>query len=299
MIGFCIGQATGAVAIFAAVELIPLSSMAAICMGSVMVLGVLLGKVVLNENITILCFISTITCLVGESVIIIGLVLTIVEGGTEMNNQTMLYQNSSNHGPNVNETSLRLLENSLPERNIHTTSLTKLIFGIGIALIGGLGEAISFVSLKRIQDNVPSIHILTFWFTVLGIVSSIVAMLALEFNHLSMPQDWVNCLYLLGHVVMSSSAIIVYIVAMENSPVYITSIFINALIPIDMFLQYVCFPGLQPMKGSLYDMSGSVLVTLGLLIPPVLTVVVATNKDSRGSEDTESHDTKQPILKTP
>ncbi len=295
---FCIGQATGAVAIFAAVELISLSSMAAICMGSVMILGVLLGKVVLKENITLLCLISVVTCVIGESVIVTGLVLTIVEGDTETNNQTgRNQQNSSFYDNQANGTSAGILENPSLERNIHTASLTRLIFGIGIALVGGLGEAISFVSLKRIQHDVPSIHILTFWFTILGIVSSTVAMLAIEFNQLSIPQDWINSCYLIGHVIMSSSAIIVYILAIENSPVYITSIFINALIPIDMFLQYVCFPNLQPMKGSLYDMSGAILVTVGLLAPPVVTLL-AKSKEGKMPERSDSHDMKRPILKT-
>ena len=166
------------------------------------------------------------------------------------------------------------LDRSHMRRNIYISSTAELMIGLILSCIAGLCEAISLIGLKMIQNDIENVLVLSFWFTLSGTVASSVIMIPLEWTRLAVPEDLENSLYLLGHVGTSSLAMVCYVVAMGKLTSHLMSLFNSAQIPVNIFLQYIFFKHLQPMKCGLMEVIGAIIVTIGLSIHPIMTLIV-------------------------
>ncbi len=268
---FCLGQNSGSILQFVSVKLIPISTMAALFLGSLMVFGVIMGRIVLNEKLKIGAVMSLCVCLVGFSILIAGPYLKVTSNDNFQTNEGILLiefnETLLNFTKNVNTTtSVR----NIPEND--KTNLSQLILGLVLAVVAGFGEAISVISLNSIQDDLENIHVLTFWFVVSGIICSVLGMLAFERESMTLPTDLFNGGYLMGHVVTSSGALLCYIIAMSHLSASLMSILASAQIPVNVLLQYAFFKQLQPINGGTLEILGASIVTLGLIIQPLIDI---------------------------
>ncbi len=166
------------------------------------------------------------------------------------------------------------LDRSPVHRKIHTSSIYELVIGLSLPCIAGLSEAISLIALKMIQSDLESVLVLSFWFTLSGMIASSILMIPFERTRLAFPGNLENGLYLLGHLGTSSFAMVCYVVAMGKLSSHLMSLFNTAQIPVNVFLQYVFFKHLQPMKCGLIEVIGASVVTVGLSIHPVMTIII-------------------------
>ena len=226
---FSLGQFTAAVLSFATVEFIPLSSMACLFLGSNMIFGILFGRVILKEKIGKLYVVSMVICLVGITILVYGLVKTVLLVSGEPKEQDTIQQisnqtttvikvNSQLLGdqedqPFVNETikynftnmdkyieddafksnrrGVRKLNISLDKHNrkMQTSTLPRLIIGLVIPIIAGLTEAMTLISVKIVQKDIESVQIFTFWFALSGVILSVIGMLIFERSSMSFPMS--------------------------------------------------------------------------------------------------------------
>ncbi len=253
-----------------------MASAAALYMASLTILGVLLGRIILKEEISWLAIASLIICLFGISLILLGLTNTINESGEEMQEFSKT-ANQSNKGSNHLNNVLRTVSKEIQfkktvshnQHRIHTGTIKKLAIGVCGCIFCGLAEAVSIVSLKYIQDDISEVHILTFWMGVSGLIFSIIVLLIHDLGQIDYPRNISQSLYLAGHALAIATGQCVYVLAMEKTPAHVISILLNAQIPTNMLFQYVIVRNLQPISGSIYDIIGACIVTLGLVLPPV------------------------------
>ncbi len=295
------------------VELVPLSAVASLMCGSMMMFGLILGTVILKEKIQLIHVISMLVILSGLVVLIVGSYKSLkreneicsnsltheteaalLNNTQETENKNMYFINSeylrkmqsdvvryatndiSNetlHGLKVSNLANRRHAGSC-NRNIHISNIYELIIGLTVPCLAGLGEAISLIGLKLIQTELESVLVLSFWFTLSGTIVSCIAMLPLEYNRLSFPGNLENSLYLSGHIVTSSLAMVCYVIAMGMLSSHLMSLFNSAQIPVNVFLQYIFFKHLQPMDCGLMEVIGACIVTIGLSIHPVITLII-------------------------
>ena len=289
---FCLGQNSGSILQFVSVKIITISTMAALFLGSLMVFGVVLGRIVLKEELKLGSVMSLFVCLIGFSILIAGPYLTITskddfrknEGflSIEFNETLFNFKGTINTNITLQNTLQNDLQNNLEkyleEKNrtdlsqgqMSETDLSQLILGLIVAVMAGFGEAVSVISLNSIQDDLENVHMLTFWFVLSGIICSLPGMFAFERELMSFPTELLNGCYLAGHIITSSLALLFYIVAMENLSASLMSILASAQIPVNVLLQYAFFTQLQPMKGGTSELIGAVVVTLGLIIQPLI-----------------------------
>ncbi len=293
---FCLGQNSGSILQFVSVKIITISTMGALFLGSLMVFGVVLGRMVLKEELKLGSVMSLFVCLIGFSILIAGPYITTTSKDGFGNNEGIFSMEFNETLFNFNGTIITNiplhndlqndlqndLENYLQEKNRTDLSqgqmsrsksnghLSQLILGLIIAVMAGFGEAVSVISLNCIQDDLENVHVLTFWFVLSGIICSVFGMFAFEREVMSFPTELLNGCYLAGHIITSSLALLFYIVAMENLSASLMSILASTQIPVNVLLQYAFFTQLQPMKGGTSELIGASVVTLGLIIQPLL-----------------------------
>ena len=260
--------------------------MATFFLGSLMVFGVILGRLVLKEKLNIGAVLSLLICFIGFSVLIAGPYLTIMS----KDNKDILSLESNETLSNVTEKRNTIFQGNLPQnnRNIQTTNLSQLILGIVFAVVAGFGEAVSVVSLNIIQDNLPSIHVLTFWFLLSGIICSAAGMFVFERDTMTFPTEILSSCYLAGHVLTSSGALLCYIIAMETLSASLMSILASAQIPINVLIQYAFFKQLQPINGGILEIIGASIATMGLIIQPFV-AIIGENSITTNQSDNEKH----------
>ncbi len=249
------------------------------------------------QGLTLLQVISVIICLIGLSVLVIGSYTSLqhqcketdktsVHNESITRNLTVVITEPSNtsysmSAADINSThGLKMKQNTFEhQRKIHTSELYQLLLGLMLSCISGLGEAGSMVALKIIQEELDSIHVLTFWFTFTGSCASVVGMILIEHAVLAFPTDIQNGLYLLAHLTTSPCGLLCYIIAMGKLSGHITSIVHTSQIPVNVLLQYVFFKHLQPMDDGLFDLVGAGMVTVGLAIPPIMSLFKVSHSE--------------------
>ncbi len=285
---FCIGQNIGSLLSFASVEFVPISVAGSLMFGSMMILGSLFGRIILKEKIGIWHLISMTICSIGLLILVIGSYMSVenedtnhLENGTTVVEETWYILNKSDTNSYGN-TSLHSIQSQNIKRKIHTSTIPELIIGLTLSCLAGLGEIISMIGLKTNQNNIESVHVLTFWFTLSGTVSSAILMVPLEYARITLPTNITNCFYLLGHIGASTCAILCYITAMEKLRAHVMSLVNTVQIPVLVFLQYVLFSQLQPMESNVFVVCGAIVVTGGLMLNPVVTVIKIKYESLRG-----------------
>ncbi len=261
---------------------------AALYMSSLTSVGVLLGYIVLKENISKLSLISMSICFIGLSLILLGLSDTILENnGVSSENITMQQSVMNTSGTNISFLGLHpdfygsinanQSEQSNSEafgeevhRHIYTGTIAELIVGVLGCIVCGVMEAVSIISLKYIQDDIPDVHILTFWMAVAGVIFSTAGMIVFEMNKIDFPHNLTETLFLVGHGTAVATGMFTWVAAMEKTSAHVISILCNAQIPLNMVFQYIIVQHFQPISGGIYDIIGACVVTVGLAMPPVI-----------------------------
>ncbi len=294
---FCICDTMASLLSFAAVEFVPLSVLASIMCGAMMVCGVILSRLVLKELIEWLQILAAIICLIGLVASATGSYTSLKKGhiNKEFNTSASTvvignlsditeFSSSSYFFTTVGDTTSisylsKALDTSKTQRNINTTDLHELVIGLLLSCFAGFGAATAMVALKSVQDDLDNIHVLTFWFTLTGTIASAIGSGLIEHSELSFPSDLNNGLYLLAHLGTSTCALVFYIIARKKLSAHITSIVYSSQIPVNVFLQYTLFKHLQPMDGGLLEIVGAGIVTVGLVIPPVMSLIKLKNSE--------------------
>ena len=75
----------------------------------------------------------------------------------------------------------------------------------------------------------------------------------------------------------------IHFVALNFGSAVVCSIAFNAEIPLRVIFQYVLVSNLQPIDGSVYDIIGASIVTVGILLPLVVDLI----KLKKGAEKDE------------
>ncbi len=322
---FCIGQNIGSIMSFVSVELVPLSAVASLMCGSMMLCGVLLGAVILKERIEILHVISMLVCLIGLGLLISGSYMTFTDEnpmyscsqisqyevkllnmhGTESQNTSLGGGTHSNENITGLEQSNLVNASTIAadsHRNICISNIRELVIGLTLSCIAGVGEAVSLIGLKQVQSDIESVLVLSFWFTLSGAISSSIAMFSFEYTKLATPENLETGLYLLGHLGTSSLAMVCYVTAMGKLPSHMMSVFNAAQIPVTVVLQYAFFTQLQPIDSGLVEVVGACIVTVGLCIQPVFDAIIQAGAmifpKTLGSS-TAKHGESDPLLSLP
>ncbi len=263
-----------------------MASAAALYMASLTILGVLLGRIILKEEITWLATMALTICLCGISLVLFGLTKTITieyekaQYTSNLNATSDSVQTASQNQPPIfsqeiiKDTQHQTFQHSMlqNQRHIHTGTIMGLITGVSGCLFCGIAEAISIISLKYIQNDIKDVHILTFWTAISGLIFSTAATVLLELEEIDYPRDLEKSLFLVGHALAVATGQFVYVLAMEKTSAHLLSILLNGQIPTNMLFQYVIVVNFQPITGGFYDVLGALVVTFGLVLPPVVEV---------------------------
>ena len=220
----------------------------------------ILGRTFLNEKIPKSFIGAALLCFVGLGLDIYGLVTTVLQ--------------EENYHSDCYEILPHVLTTSAPSsgRNMHTGTVKQLLTGIAVAILSGLGEAVSVVVQKYYEDEFPSVHVLTFWSSAAGIILSLSYLLVIQYQSIAIPQDLGTCLLVLGNSLVNGLGLTLYIISMKVASTYVLSIFHNAHIPTALLFETVWFENLQPIREGIYDLIGPIILSVGLLIPPVWTL---------------------------
>ena len=255
-----------------------MASAAALYMASLTILGVLLGRIILKEEITWLAMVALTICLCGICLVLFGLTKTITieyekaEYTSNLNVAAKSAQTASQRQPIFSQEIKDTRHTPQNERRIHTGTIIGLITGVSGCLFCGIAEAISIVTLKYIQHDIKDVHILTFWTVVSGLIFSTAATVLFELEEIDYPRDIEESLFMVGHALAVATGQFVYVLAMEKTSAHLLSILLNGQIPTNMLFQYVIVVNFQPITGGFYDVLGALVVTFGLVLPPVVEV---------------------------
>ncbi len=163
-----------------------------------------------------------------------------------------------------------------------TSTFSELILGFFLSSVSGVLEASTVLSSKAMGTHIEHPMILAFYFALSGIPLSFTLMLILELDRLSFPTDGTMLFYLAGHTFMTGMADVTYFLGLDYGSAVAFSIAYNAEIPMRMFFQYIAATDLQPIDGSLWDITGAVIVTCGIALPPIWEFLISRKCDDTG-----------------
>ncbi len=232
----------------------------------------ILGRIFLKEKIPNSFIAAALICLLGLSLNIYGLVTSVLQEKYTDANSYKHEATTLSHLVINNQTPIDA-QNIFPEpyggRNIHTGTVSKLLIGFAVAMLSGVSEAVSVVVQKYYEDEFSSVHILTFWSSLSGIVMSVFILLVFQYSYIAIPNDTETCFLVLGQALVVGVGFTLYIISMKVASTFVVSIFHNAHIPTAVLFETFWFGNLQPIRGSIYDLIGPIIVTIGLVIPPI------------------------------
>ena len=236
------------------------------------------ARMILKEIITPIKWISITLCVGGSAFVVVGLLSTIQ------------FEESSKSEPESNITS------PLPEmesKHQMTTTVSSFVLGIFVCVASGIIEMTVVTFTKLMQDHLGHVFILSFWVSISGLFVSLVFMFILELDKVTFPTDIMNLLYLAAHTICTGIACVIYFVALQYGSAVVCSIALNAEIPFRVLFQYVLARNLQLIDGSVYDIIGALIVTVGIVLPPVFDVI-KLKMASRMSHQTD--EAKVPLM---
>ncbi len=175
--------------------------------------------------------------------------------------------NMNDHSQNIHENNSLLNESSSTTNKVngHGILITQA-FGVTLALGSGLAQAILILGEKKavvLEPPVPG-PVLAFWISVAGLPISIALVPVLE--EIIFVSDIGAILLVIGHAATAGFSIILLCLALEIVPAVVVSLIMTSDLPIRVLAQYLVIPDFQPPGGGLYDILGSVVVTLALCL---------------------------------
>ncbi len=141
------------------------------------------------------------------------------------------------------------------------------VFGGILALGSGLAQTGLILGEKKVLTCDPPVTgpVLSFWVSAAGLPISIA--LVPIFEKLTFVTDIWSILLVIGHAAAAGISIILFCLALERAPGVVVSLTFTSDLPIRVLAQYLVIPDYQPPGGGLYDIIGSVVVTIALCLP--------------------------------
>ncbi len=259
----CLFTAISNACVFAKVEIIPLASAVGLTFMVSNILFTLVGKLILKEDLDCRKAVGMSLCIIGSGLIVLGLVnsVQLIEPlDTDLQNNTALSQS------NLSAQDSNLMHSSM-ERNILTTTTSSLILGLGICVLHGISDVIYFYCSKTLKDQVDDILVLDFWYLWGSITFTVLSMVLFEKDRIALPTRLDDTMYLAAHSLTSGVAHMLNYVLLTLISFIAIGILVNLEIPLAMLCQYVIVPHFQPIRGGVFDLSGAIVITIGLLLP--------------------------------
>ena len=275
-------------------------------------LSAFVGKVLLKEDLNFRKGISILLCTIGCGLILLGLISTVQFTQNENKDTRNLYvynetsreaiKNATDfHGNfqsgNITCPNATLHMNSeLPDithqdqRNIRTTTIQGLIYGMFLCAANGISSCIAMYCSTKMKDQVEDVLIFNFWYNLVSIIISGTMMLTVEWHHLTIPTRLDDIIYTVIHALTTASGQLLWFALISFISFLAITMFVNAETIVKILCQYFIFPELQPIKGGLFDFIGAIIITIGLIIPsvPELWQLYRGDKKSEKSKDSES-----------
>ena len=259
---------------YAKFEIIPLASAQAMQWMTYTLLTAIAGRLFLNEDVKMIKCMSLTLCLLGSGFIVFGLVTTVE---SIQNQHEVPNYDCKDHAFNItgtNETfriNCTQIENRTSEdqHHIRTTTISGLLYGCALCIFTAFCDAIAFYCAVIVKDKVTDVLIVDFWYLVISMIFSFIMMLTVEYDKLKLPDQSNDILYLVGYCLTAAYAHLAWFALIKFVSFLAVTLFLNGQIPAAILFQYVLFKKLQPIKSGPYGLVGSIVITVGLLIPPV------------------------------
>ncbi len=221
---------------------------------------------------------------IGSGLIVLGLVNTVklIEPRDLYNSTAFLQSNVSENGEHFIQKDTN--------RNILTTTTNDLILGLAICVVHGISDVIYFYCSKTLKNKVEDILVLDFWYLWGSITFTSLFMVFFEKDRLSFPTKLDDIIYLATHSLTSGIAHMLNYVLLTLISFIAIGILVNLEIPLAMLCQYVIVPHFQPIKGGVFDLSGAVVITVGLLLPSLAELWYFKHQQTQPNEQEEKLD---------
>ena len=202
-------------------------------------------------------------CIIGSAFIVLGLTQSVhLVQAWRSDEQNSTAVSAGNFSINITSSS-----HTYHGRHIFTTNIDSFLLGLGICVLNGLSDVIYFYCSKTLNDHVEHVLVLDFWYLVGSIIFTSLLMLGLEHNRLTLPTQVDDIVFLTTHSLTTAVAHILNYVLLTLLPFIAIGILVNLEIPLAMLCQYVIVPQFQPIRGGVFDLCGTVLITAGLVLP--------------------------------
>ncbi len=248
----------GQVVIFAKIEVIPLGNADAVTHMTITMLSTGVTVLVLKEKVTFAKWLCIALLLLGTCLIIVGL-------WDSVDHLNVAY--NRNETGNMIDTHALLVNGA--QREIATKSISMLLFGFALCLIHGVCDFLEVYFAATLKEHVENSDpiIINFWNVTISLLVSLTMMLVFEHNKLALPAKQDDIIYFLIHILTAGGAQVFYVYLVRFLSVMVFSLVIYSEIPMKTISQYMIVPGLQPVKGGLYDLTGCLVITVGLVVP--------------------------------
>ncbi len=300
----CLGSlsmSVGQVIMFAKYEVIPLSSADGIQYAVYTVMATVVARLLLTENMTIAKGVSLFMCMIGSTLTGIGLISTVhnVHLGPKVNifhdsnvtinfmhNFTHINDDTENMNNSTDLADMHIIP-ATPHRNINTQDINTLLYGFLLCALNGMCDCVAFYCSTIMKDQVDHVLVVNFWYIVMSSLFSLIMMLVLEYERLTLPSQWDDITFVTLHALTTGVGHLLWFAWIEFLSFIAIALIMNAEIPLKILCQYFLFPQLQPIKGGIFDFTGAIIITLGLVFPPISDLLQKrqdTNKDKSSEQ---------------
>ncbi len=218
------------------------------------------AKLILRDKVSNIQWIAIVFCIIGPSFMFYGLIST-VKFTTGSNTDNIFGENRTLfNGSNFHT------EASTQQK---TSTIEDFVIGVGLGIATGVAGAFSTVLMKLLKDHLKSPLVLSFWYLVSSLLISGILMVILERDSLAIPSEKNGWLFLMVHTLSTVVSHTMHVTSMYFASAIVCNITFNLELPLSILCQYVIFEHLQPIDGSLYDIIGGIIITLGISLPSV------------------------------
>ncbi len=280
-------------AAFAKMEIIPLASSEGTVHLIVLILSTVIGRLIFNESMNSFSCSAIVFCCTGCGLTIYGLYNNMQDMMNQNNSESTLSHNITINI--MNSSNLTVHMDGVPRykvthHNIYTDTNQMFIIGILVCMLEAVSEFLAFSLIKTIKDKIENELFIPFWLLLTSAVFSIGLMFIFEHHKLALPCRTEDIIYLLVHALSTGIAYILLNVTVLLVPLVTFGLVTTAVIPMEIVCQYVIVTHLQPITTGLTDLIGAILITVGLILPPLgeLSQLKCRNiKQLDGNEDSE------------
>ncbi len=129
---------------------------------------------------------------------------------------------------------------------------------------------------------------LNFWCVTGSLALSVSLMVGFQYKRLTLPSQSDNMMYLSAYILTTGIGQVLNFVLLEYLSFIAIGIIINLEIPMGTLCQYVLATDLQPIKGGIFDLLGTIIIVFGLMLPAVGELwSLRFNQKIKGEEDTQ------------